>query len=156
MKPPRILVLGYGNPGRQDDGLGPAMANVIETWALPGVTVESDYQLNIEHAAALAQHEIVLFIDASLEAPAPFALNRIASSRTIAFTSHSVAPESVLAICEDHLGGAPEAWVLGIRGYQYELAEGLTPQAQENFEKAGAYIYTLIHAWRQRRPAPPL
>jgi hydrogenase maturation protease len=27
---PRVLVIGYGNPGRQDDGLGPAAAAEIE------------------------------------------------------------------------------------------------------------------------------
>jgi len=147
---PNILVLGYGNPGRQDDGLGPAMADAIEALALPGVTVEVDYQLNIEHAAELARHDIVLFVDADLIAPAPFVLNKIVSAREIAFTSHSVSPESVLAICEDHLGAAPEAWVLGIRGYAYEFAEGLTPQAQENFEQALAYVQTLIRTWKEQ------
>ena len=43
----RILVIGYGNPGRRDDGLGPALAARLEALALPGVTVESDFQLAI-------------------------------------------------------------------------------------------------------------
>ena len=34
-----MLLLGYGNPGRLDDGLGPALAAQVERLALPGVTV---------------------------------------------------------------------------------------------------------------------
>jgi len=164
MKKPRILILGYGNPGRQDDGIGPAMATAIEKWVLPGVTVEVDYQLNIEHAAELAQHDIVLFVDADRDAPAPYVLKKIVSTeaesgkpdvREIAFTSHSVSPKSVLAICDEHLGAAPEAWILGIRGYAYEFGEELTPQAQKNLEQALAYVQTLIDTWNQRRLTSP-
>lgn len=44
----RILLIGYGNPGRGDDGLGPALAAAIEAMELPGVTVEADYQLMVD------------------------------------------------------------------------------------------------------------
>ncbi|MBV8574206.1 MAG: hypothetical protein JOZ58_04080, partial [Acetobacteraceae bacterium] len=37
---PRVLVLGYGNPGRQDDGLGPAAVAEIDRRAFPGVLVQ--------------------------------------------------------------------------------------------------------------------
>ena len=51
-----ILLIGFGNPGRLDDGLGPALADAIEKLALPGVTVESNYQLTVEDAAEIAKH----------------------------------------------------------------------------------------------------
>ena len=47
----RILVIGYGNPGRCDDGLGPALVARLESLRIPGLSVEVDYQLSIEHAA---------------------------------------------------------------------------------------------------------
>lgn len=152
MRPPckRILVLGYGNPGRQDDGLGPAAANGIEALGLSDVTVDVGYQLNIEDAAALAEHDIVLFVDASTNAPAPFTLSRIRAASEIAFSSHAVSPESVVAICKDHFGAPPEAWVLGIRGYAFEFTEGLTPQAQENLEQAVAFAQSLIRTWKEQ------
>ncbi len=34
--PRRILLIGYGNPGRGDDGLGPLLAARIEALAIPG------------------------------------------------------------------------------------------------------------------------
>ena len=43
-----ILLLGYGNPGRLDDGLGAAFCGEIEKMDLPGVNIEADYQLTVE------------------------------------------------------------------------------------------------------------
>ena len=60
----KILLIGYGNPGRLDDGLGPAFAKAVEALHTPGVTVEANYQLAVEDAHAVAQHEIVVFADA--------------------------------------------------------------------------------------------
>ena len=48
------LLIGYGNPGRGDDGLGPAFARRIAARGLPGVTVEIDYQLTVDHALMIA------------------------------------------------------------------------------------------------------
>ena len=43
----KILVIGYGNPGRLDDGLGPAFAERIQAMELPSVTVESNTSLTL-------------------------------------------------------------------------------------------------------------
>lgn len=147
----RILILCYGNPGRQDDGLGPALAQEMERLALPGVTVEVDYQLNIEDAATLAEHDIVLFVDASTAATPPYALSRVAPATEIAFTSHTVSPESILAICEDHFGARPEAWTLAIRGYAFEFEEGLTVEARSNLDQALAFVQTQVRIWEETK-----
>lgn len=145
----RIVVLGYGNPGRRDDGLGPALASAIEALALPGVSVEEAFQLNIEDAATLAAHDGALFVDASMASAEPFEFRRAAAAPSIAFTSHAVEPESVLAICEEHFDPAPEAWVLAIRGYDFSLGEGLTPQAERNLEDALSFVQDLLQRWRK-------
>ena len=53
----RVIVYGYGNPARGDDGLGPAMAAALEDLDIPGITIESNYQLVIEDTVALSEHE---------------------------------------------------------------------------------------------------
>jgi len=151
MTPPaarRMLVLGYGNPGRRDDGLGPALAAAVEAMALPGVDVEASYQLNIEDAATLADYAGALFVDAGVQCGVPCTLRKIGAARTITFTSHAVSPESVLAICEENFGPPPAAWILAIRGYDFELGEGLTPEAGKNLDGALAAALTLIDTWR--------
>lgn len=147
-EPDRILVLGYGNPGRQDDGLGPAIAEEIEALDLPGVTVEVDYQLAIEAAAELSEQERVLFVDAAVDGPEPFQVRKLQPASVISFTSHSVKPESILAICQDTFGYLPEALLIGVRGYRFEPAEALTVEAQANKRLALDFIKTLLGEWK--------
>ena len=114
------------------------------------MAVDADYQLNIEDAATLADYGRVLFVDASVNAPEPFECKRISAAPEVTFTTHSVSAESVLAISEDHFGARPEAWVLGIRGYEFEMKEGLTPQAQKNLEDALAFVQNRVRTWREK------
>ncbi len=156
----RILLLGYGNPGRRDDGLGPALAAALEELDLPGVTIDSDYQLTVEHAADVAAHEVVIFADAACTGPEPFSFARIdeapdvaaglgagrdaapgyCSSRTpspVGFSTHSVSPAAVLDLARDLFDRTPAAYVLGIRGYEFnEFGEGLSPRARANLAAA--------------------
>lgn len=145
----KVLVLGYGNPGRQDDGLGAALVASLEADPAPGVTAEADYQLNIEDAATLAQHDAVLFVDAAVEGPEPYDFRAVEPAAEIAFTSHSVSPESVLAIAEESFGARRPAWVLAIRGYTFEFEEGLSPRAQANLDQAAAFVRQWVRTWRE-------
>ena len=64
------LLIGYGNPGRGDDGLGPAFARRIAARQLPGITIDIDYQLTVDHALMISEAETVVFADAALDAEA--------------------------------------------------------------------------------------
>ncbi|HUT26412.1 MAG TPA: hydrogenase maturation protease [Sumerlaeia bacterium] len=145
-----ILILGYGNPGRQDDGLGPAFAESLGSLGRPGVSVDSNYQLNVEDAASVARHDRVLFVDACRQGEAPFVISGVSPVREIAFTTHAVSPRAVLALCEDCFGARPEAWVLGIRGYEFGVVEGLTRRARGNLEKALGFVGELIGQWKEK------
>jgi hydrogenase maturation protease len=147
------LILGYGNPGREDDGLGPEIVEELEKLRLPGLTLEADYQLSIEHAADLGQADKVIFVDAAVNGPEPFQLKRLEASRSIEFTSHALGPESVLAICEDTYQYRPEALLVGVRGYSFEFAEGLTERARQNRAVALELIKLLIDQWRGKNMA---
>ena len=135
-----IFVLGYGNPGRQDDGLGPMAAETVGLLGLASVTVDAAYQLNIEDADAISGHDTVVFVDASVSAPEPFSFERLTPVDEITFTSHSVSPGSILKLCADHFGPAPEAYVMAIRGYSFEFEGGLTEAAQRNLDAALRFL----------------
>ncbi|MEA3366080.1 MAG: hydrogenase maturation protease [Candidatus Hydrogenedentes bacterium] len=149
MNTKRTLILGYGNPGRQDDGLGPAIAEAVEAWGCPKVAAEAPYQLNIEDAATLAEFEMVVFVDAGVDMPEPYSLKRVEPVREIGFSTHSVSPGTVLALCEDHFHAKPEAYVLAVRGYAFEFGEGLTLKARENMTSALACVQFLIGACKE-------
>lgn len=151
----RTLVLGWGNPGRRDDGLGPALAAAVEAMAVPGVTAESGYQLQVEDAAEVARHERVLFVDAERGGDAPFRLRRLEPSRSgVGFTTHSVSPGRLLALSRDLFGAQPEAWLLGIRGYDFDsFGEGLSVRAAANLAAAADFVRAAVRAERIG-PAP--
>ncbi len=141
-------MLGYGNPGRQDDAIGPDLAAGVEALGLPGVQVLSDFQLNIEHADHLARAGRAIFVDAAVEGEEPFSVRRLAPSPVIHFTTHALGPESMLAVCEDAFGRSPDAVLVAVRGYGFEFADGLTAKAAANRARALEYILSLIEDWR--------
>lgn len=139
-----ILVYGFGNPGRQDDGLGPAIIERLEGEEIPGVVTDCNYQLNIEDAYSIAENDIVVFVDASLDAEEPFSFVRIEPSAEITFTTHSMSPQSVLALCAELYDRKLEAYVLGIKGYEWDFEVGLTLKAENNFNEAYKFLYNWL------------
>jgi len=137
---PRVLVIGYGNPGRQDDGLGPAAAMQVEALGWPNVTAYDSYQLNIEDAMDVAEHDEVWFVDAARTGPSPFVVEALAPAASLEFTSHLVRPQAILAMAHQYYGGAPRAFLLAIRGYSFEFVEALTPQALDNLRLAAEML----------------
>lgn len=141
-----VLLIGYGNPGRLDDGLGPALAEAVAEKQLAGVTVDSDYQLVVEDAATAAQYDVVVFADAAVKGPEPFSFTRIEpQGAELSFSSHSCEPGAVLAMARDMFHGKPRGYALGIRGYEFnEFGERLSPKARENLEAAENFIEGVV------------
>lgn len=142
----KILLLAYGNPGRRDDGLGPALAAAVETLGLPNVRVEADYQLTVEDAALVAEHDVVIFTDASVAGTAPFYFRRLApAGPATGFSSHSVDPVGVLTLARELFGARPHGYVLGLRGYEFnEFGETLSAGARRNLSAATAFLSQVL------------
>lgn len=147
-RPRRTLVLGWGNPGRLDDGLGPALARRVESHHLPGVVVGTGYQLQVEDAADLRDFDRVIFVDADRSGAEPFEARTIGpTSSGVGFSSHSVTPGALLSIARDLFDAEPEAWLVGVRGYEFdEFGEGLSPRAEENLEHAADFVCAAVAA----------
>ena len=138
----RVLVYGYGNPGRIDDGLGPALAAALDDCAPPGVRVDSNYQLMLEDAAAIATHEVVLFVDAAVSGPEPFSLAPVVADRHgVGFSTHGVGAGELVALAEEISGRPTVAFMLGVRGYEFDaFDERLSPQAEQNLRAALQFV----------------
>jgi len=133
----KILLIGFGNPARADDGLGPALAEKIESKNLSLVTVEADYQLTIEDSAQVAEHDIVIFADASADGAEPFSFEPVEAKYSDGFSTHSVEPAHIMALAENLFGSKAKGFILGIRGYEFDrFGEGLTDKAKANLKKA--------------------
>lgn len=141
---PDILLIAYGNPGRQDDGLGPAMAARLENLDIPGLVIDSDYQLSVEHAWDIAQVDVVVFVDATVEDVQPYSFRALTFDKTdmkLGFSTHSISPQAVLGLSVELFQATTQAYVLGIRGYEFEkIEEGLTAEAVANLNLAEIFI----------------
>ena len=140
----QILVYGYGNPGREDDGLGSELVRRLEDWSkvinYQGLSFDSNYQLNIEDADAIAEKDLVIFVDASTEDIKDFILTEVTGERDVSFTTHAASPGYIVKLCEELFNKKPEVYLLHIKGYCWEFREGLSPQAESNLIKALQYL----------------
>jgi hydrogenase maturation protease len=139
--PAEVLVIGFGNPAREDDGLGPAAAEMVEKAAISGVTVDTDYQLSVEHAADAAEFPKVVFVDASVDGEEPFTVKTVEGVVTESFSSHSVSPQQVIGLAKSLFGKTPKGFLLGIRGYSFEMfREELSDRARGNLHAAVRWL----------------
>ncbi len=142
---PKILLFGYGNPGRLDDGLGPALVAKFEQNPLPGLALDANYQLTVEDAFAIAKHDVVIFADASVNGEEPFCFQELQPQPPLSFSSHSVMPGEVLALAQNLFQARTKAYVLGIRGYVFnEFGERLSEQAVFNLEAAFTFVTNFV------------
>lgn len=140
-----VLVIGYGNPGRLDDGLGPAFAAALAADGAPGVTVESDYQLSVEDAAAAAEHDVVVFADAAVAGREPFYLCPCRPQPGMSYSSHAVSPQGVMGLARQLFGAETRGYMLGIRGYEFnEFEERLSERARRNLEEALRFFRRVV------------
>ena len=141
MTPP-TLIFAYGNPSRGDDALGPLFLERASTQfsaeiAAGALELLGDFQLQVEHALDLVHRTRVLFVDASVSCAEPFALTEALPARDTSFTSHSLTPAALLHVYDSTATAPrPRAWVLAIRGYGFELGEGMSTRAAANLDAA--------------------
>jgi hydrogenase maturation protease len=138
----KTLVFAWGNPSRGDDALGPMFGERIAQLAAAHPewgTLEclTDFQLQVEHALDLHERNRILFVDASLDAQAPYAVAVIAPHRDASFTSHAMSPQAVMQVYVDlEDEPPPPAWLLAIRGESFELGAPIATAARDNLEAA--------------------
>ena len=131
------LLLGIGNSARRDDGLGWAFLEAIQKEGRFAGELAYRYQLQVEDADVIRNYENVIFVDAlHRQVEGGFYWKPCLPVATFGFSTHALDPESVVALCQELYGEAPDAYTLGIQGYTWELEVGLSPEAWKNLEQA--------------------
>ena len=144
----RMLIYGYGNPGRQDDALANELIERIEVakskGEFAGIDTDSNYQLNIEDAEIISKYETVIFVDASVEDIEDIAFTKVEPSDSkVEFSMHAVSTAFVLDLCKKMYEVEPEVYLLHIKGYEWEFMEALTTGALANLDKAYNFLLDL-------------
>ncbi len=137
----KLLLFGYGNPGRGDDALGPGLIERIAKLQLADVECQHDMQLQVEHVTDLATCTQALFIDADLSCAEPFDFSVIAAAKDDSYTSHAMTPNALLYAYRQVYGqDAPPAFLLRIRGYDFGLDSPLSGKASDNLDAATRWL----------------
>ena len=142
--PRRVLILGIGNPGRGDDGLGAAAVERLESLRLPGVTCDANYQLNIEDALTCSRHDVVVFVDAARALRVPYIWTKVRAEAAVPAMTHALGPGAVLGVCAELYGRRPEAHLLAIRGHRWGIGEGLSPRAEKNLSQVVRFLESFL------------
>ncbi len=146
----KTLIYGYGNPGRQDDGLGARFIELVDKWIkesqIAGVETDCNYQLNVEDAATVAEYDRVIFVDASVvENIDSYKLEPITpDNASIEFTMHAVSTAYIIDLCTKIYSKTPESYVLHIKAYEFDFTEALTKKAEENMHEAFNFLKSFL------------
>ncbi|MFY9923016.1 MAG: hydrogenase maturation protease [Opitutaceae bacterium] len=139
-----VLVIGYGNTLRQDDGVGPYVAERFEELGLPGVRTLVEAQLSPEHAEVISMAKAVVFVDAAATEARDAELRPLSAAESSEVTAHSLEPATLLALCRDVYGRVPNAWWLTIRAEQLGFGEEFSSQAWTGVAAALGELRSLV------------
>lgn len=137
----KILLFGYGNPGRGDDALGPLLVERFQQSESAHVSFQADMQLLVEHVTDLHGCGQVVFADADVCCTEPFHFSTIQAQKDESYTSHALTPAALLYVYQQvYQRDAPDAFLLRIRGYNFALGDPLSNQATNNLNAAFHFL----------------
>jgi len=152
----RLLVIGFGNTLRCDDGAGPRVADLVEELDLAGVLTLACHQITPELAYPVSMAPAVVFVDASVDGSREVRLRALEPCHTSLVLNHAPSPESLLALARDAFGHAPRAWILTVPTEILAYGEDLSPTAHKGIAEAVQRIrdlYRNLPARSQERAA---
>lgn len=136
------LLIGYGSLLRRDDGVGQRIAAEVADWELPGVRSLPRHQLMPELAESLADVDLALFVDASLEGN-EVRIEPLSADSEPTVMGHHLTPSSLLGMTQWLYERCPQAWLISIPGQEFGLGEGLS----ESVEEAMTQVLQQLREW---------
>jgi hydrogenase maturation protease len=153
-----ILVIGYGNSLRSDDGAGCRVSDIVASWDLPYVRSLTVHQLTPELAEPIAQSELAIFIDAWVGGNGS-AIKRKKSSPVLQVQKIDVSkqlnaapinelghlsdPRSLLLLAKQVYGEVPVAYSLLLPAVNWEFGEQVSAVTRKSIEQAADFLQKL-------------
>ncbi|MBV8099116.1 MAG: hydrogenase maturation protease [Verrucomicrobia bacterium] len=123
-----LLIIGYGNPLRGDDGIGWRVADQLAALAGDAATVLTVHQLTPELAEPISKAELVIFIDACYGGqPGSWTCETISLDQesSEAFT-HYFTPANLLGHASTIFGAKPKALLISVAGASFDCGDHLS------------------------------
>jgi len=145
----RALVIGYGNPLRNDDGAGHHVATAVADWNMSDVEVLAVQQLTPELVEPLAKARLAIFVDACAAGPGDkLKVTPLEPAESVAVFGHTGNPQELLALTEAVYGHHPPAWSVLIPGRNFATGEDLSSLASNGIKETLNLIAALLRAER--------
>ena len=133
----KILIIGYGNTLRGDDGIGQIIAEEIEKLNLEGIEILALHQLTPDIAGKIIEYKGVFFIDASQNTE----LNEVQvlplqPSENSPKIEHAMNPEDILKLAEDLYNFYPKAFCFLIPARNFSFTESLSDLTKSMIQPA--------------------
>lgn len=139
-----LLVIGYGNDLRSDDGAGRAVAEMVSDLDLPGVEVRTVSQLTPELALEIAGRRMVVFVDADVGATEVAVRPVTAGPPGDGPMTHHGDPATLLSLTEN-VGPLPErALVVSIPATNLEMGFTFSPRTDRAIGEAVDLIAAMV------------
>jgi len=138
------ILIGYGNPDREDDGvawhilaalsarLGYPVPDLYRDGFEPqGKPIDLMFRLQLmpELAEIIAGYDRACFIDAHTGAvPEEVHVAQVDAQFQASPFTHHMTPETCLSIAKTLYGKSPEAVLVSVRGYQFGFSHTLSPR----------------------------
>lgn len=143
MKP--ILLIGYGNPTRMDDGVGWYIADRIQERLEDAIEVIQADQLDVEMIEDIKDHEVVIFVDTHISNEDDWIRSEeVKPDPSPGLITHIIKPSNLLAFCESLYHKYPKAYLYSVKGVNFDFGEELSEQAQKLADKTVQRIVELI------------
>ncbi len=144
---PRILILGYGNPLRTDDGLGWRAAEELALkFSSDEVEIRTCHQLLPEMVELISQMDTVFFVDAAQDGePGELRCSPIVPEMGAVRFTHQLSPAVTLGWSQQLYGRYPRAFLVSISGGCFELGEKLSPMVANTLPRLTALVEHLAN-----------
>ena len=141
IEPNKVLLIGIGNSGRGDDGLGWKFTDMLKRYKFDFLDYEYRYQLQVEDTLLISRYNMVIFADASHEIlENGFEVKSCTPANHYFFSSHIQSPETILYLANDLYNKQPAAYTVAITGHHWELKTSLSRNAKKNLQSALAFF----------------
>lgn len=145
-----VLVIGYGNALRTDDGVGWHAARLLAgDPRIAGAIVRAVHQLAPEMALDMSTASLVVLVDAATDAaPGAVVVRRVEPGAVAGAgaTSHQVDPGVLLVLARDLYGAAPDAYVVSVGVADMGLGETLSPPVAAALPAVADAVVRLVDA----------
>jgi hydrogenase maturation protease len=157
----KLLLIGYGNPDREDDGVAWHIlrAFTIKLGLIPPESYEDEFlesaqidfafhlQLTPEMAEDVASYPYVCFIDAHTgNIPEHIRLIDVESEFQNSPFTHHLTPQSLISMCETVYGKRPDAVLLSVLGHRFLFTRELSQETAELVPQAVDLIWDWMNA----------